>query len=485
MTGEQIKAIYDLGLEAVIDLVKSLFGLIEEQQRELGRLKERVKELEDRLAINSRNSSQPPSSDRFVKKTQSLRQPSGKKSGGQQGHPGRTLSCVETPDQVMVHQPPQCSSCGGPLSDAGSTLTPERRQVFDLPPLKLWVTEHRVAIKECRQCHQPTVGAFPESVPSGASYGVGVRSLMLYLNKQHFIPSWRTGEIVEDLFDQPVSEGTLQSAVEQCAEALAEIEEVIKRAIVQAPVGHFDETGMYVEGRRGWLHSASTEQLTHYGYHQRRGSVATDEIGILPQFTGRACHDGWSAYLTYPCQHALCNAHHLRELTFLDEQQQKPWAGQMKALLLEIKQQVDQAKEQGHRQLSSETQAAFSGRYDQIVSRGLEAEANEPAPVSGHRGRKKQSKAKNLLLRLSRYKEETLCFMKEFAVPFDNNLAERDLRMMKVQQKVSGCFRTTHGAKEFCRIRSYLSTMKKQGHNLLDALNSVFAGTPLVPASPG
>lgn len=485
MTREEIKAIYDLGPEAVIDLVERLFRLIEEQQRELAKLKERVKELEDRLALNSRNSSQPPSSDRFVKKTQSLRQSSGKTTGAQQGHPGRTLSFVDTPDRVMVHDPQQCSRCGGPLSGAWSELGPERRQVFDLPPVKLEVTEHRVSVKECPQCHEKTGGAFPASVPSGASYGAGVRSVVLYLNKQHFIPSGRTCEIVEDLFGQPVSEGTLATALDECAQALAEMEAVIKRAMAQARVGHFDETGMYVEGKRGWLHSASTQHWTHYGYHQKRGSEATQAIGILPAFTGRACHDGWSAYMTYPCQHALCNAHHLRELTFLQEQQQKPWAGEMKALLLEIKTAVDDAKRHGQTALPGQTQAAFSRRYDEIVSREVEADASESVPERGKRGRRKQSKSKNLLDRLSRYKEETLCFMTDFAVPFDNNLAERDLRMMKVQQKVSGCFRTQQGAKDFCRIRSYLSTMKKQGHNLLDALRSVFAGTPLVPASPG
>jgi len=295
MTREQIKAIYDLGPEAVIELVERL---IEEQQRELARLNERVKELEDRLALNSRNSSQPPSSDRFVKKTQSLRQRSGKKPGGQAGHPGRTLGFVDTPDRVLVHDPVTCARCGGPLAEARAGLSPERRQVFDLPPLKLEVTEHRVSEKECRQCQQTTRGAFPESVPSGASYGAGVRSFVLYLNHYHFIPSRRSCELFEDLFGQPLSEATLQSASECGAEALAEIEIVIKQAIVSAGVGHFDETGMYVEGRRGWLHVASTEQWTHYGYHQKRGSQATQEIGILPKFTGRACHDGLSAYMT-------------------------------------------------------------------------------------------------------------------------------------------------------------------------------------------
>jgi transposase len=484
MTREEIKAIYELGPEAVIDLVERLFRLIEEHQRELARLKERVKELEGRLASNSRNSSQPPSSDRFAKKTKSLRPPSAKPSGGQHGHPGRSLSYVETPDRVIVHEPLQCSSCGGSLSVAEASVGAERRQVFEVPPLKLEVTEHRVSVKECPHCHQTTVGDFPDSVPTGTSYGAGVRSLVTYFNTQHFIPSRRSCQIFEDLFAQPLSEGTLGAALEQCADGLAETEAVIKAAITKAPVANFDETGMYVEGKRGWLHSASTERLTHYAYDHKRGAEAMQRIGILPSFSGRACHDGLSAYLTYSCQHSLCNAHHLRELIFVHEQMGRGWALEMKELLVEIKADVDEAKRQGQSQLCQSRQTAFSQRYDDILSQGIEAEAKEPAPASGKRGRKKQSKSKNLLDRLSKYKQETLCFMNDFAVPFDNNLAERDLRMMKVQQKVSGCFRTEDGAKAFCRIRSYLSTMKKQGHHVLEALRSVFAGAPLVPASP-
>lgn len=485
MKREEIKAIYDLGPDAVIDLVERLFRLIEEQHLELETLKARVKELEDRLATNSRNSSKPPSSDGFAKQTKSLRQPSSKKSGAQTGHLGSTLSYLETPDHLVVHDPVRCATCGGSLVHVSASVCPERRQVFDVPPLKLEVTEHRVSRKACPQCDHHNVGTFPASVPTGTSYGEGVKSLALYLHKEHFIPSMRTCAIFEALFHQPLAEGTLATAVECCAQELGEVEEVIKQAVGQARVGHFDETGMHVAGQRGWLHSASTAHWTHYAYHEKRGSVATQEIGILPQFSGRACHDGFQAYLKYDCAHALCNAHHLRELSFLDEQLGRAWAHEMKALLLEIKQEVDAAKQRGQSELAGQREACFAQRYEEVLSKGFAAEAQEMAPESGKRGRKKQSKAKNLLDRLRKYKEETLCFMKDFAVPFDNNLAERDLRMMKVQQKVSGCFRTEQGARDFCRIRSYISTMKKQGHNVLEALRSVFAGAPLVPASPG
>lgn len=489
---DEIKAIYDLGPDAIIDLVERLFHLIEQQQTviqqqqtEIGSLTARVKELEDRLATNSRNSSKPPSSDGFSKQTRSLRQASSRKSGAQTGHKGKTLALLDTPDCQLIHHPVQCSRCGSSLLDATAQLCPERRQVFDLPPLRLQVIEHKVSLKQCPDCDQQNLGSFPQSVPSAASYGAGVKSLLVYLHKQHFIPSQRSCEIFANLFAQPLAQGTLQAAGEFCAEELQEIEELIKEGVRQAEVAHFDETGMYVEEQRGWLHTASTLQLTHYAYHQKRGCEATQEIGILPEFGGRACHDGLPSYMKYACSHALCNAHHLRELIFVDEQLGREWGKQMKELLLEIKGAVDEAKEQGEGELSPLKQADFIRRYQAILSGGLVVEAQEPQLPSGKRGRRKQSKAKNLLERLSRYEEETLAFMKDFAVPFDNNLAERDLRMMKVQQKVSGCFRSPQGARDFCRIRSYLSTMRKQGHNVLEALRSVFDGTPLVPSLPG
>lgn len=489
---DEITAIYDLGPQAVIDLVERLFHFIEQQQTliqqqqgQIDSLTARVKELEDQLATNSRNSSKPPSSDGFSKQTRSLRQASSNKSGAQTGHKGKTLAIVDTPDKQVIHHPLQCARCGGSLLEATAKLCSERRQLFELPPLRLQVFEHKVSLKQCPDCDWQNLGSFPQNLPTGASYGTGVKSLLVYLHKQHFIPSQRSCEIFANLFAQPLAQGTLQAAGEFCAQELQEIEELIKEGVRQAEVAHFDETGMYVQKQRGWLHTASTLKLTHYAYHEKRGSVATEEIGILPEFEGRACHDGFRSYMKYACRHALCNAHHLRELIFVEEQLGRQWGKQMKELLLEIKGAVDEAKEQGESKLSQLRQADFVRRYKEILSKGLAVESQEPSLGSGKRGRQKQSKAKNLLDRLLRYEEETLSFMKDFAVPFDNNLAERDLRMMKVQQKVSGCFRTKQGAVDFCRIRSYLSTMKKRGHNVLEALRSVFDGTPLIPALSG
>ena len=485
MTREEIKAVYDQGAEAVITLIEQLFTVIEQQQTQITQLTARVKELEDRLATNSRNSSKPPSSDGPAKQTRSLRQPSGKKSGGQPGHPGATLQQIDRPDRTIKHEPEQCGACGSSLREVGGELEPERRQVFDLPPLKLEVTEHRVLSKECPACGHHNLGAFPEAVACGASYGPGVKGLLTYLNQEHLLPTERSCQIVSDLFGQSISEGTLVASVNTCAAELVESLERIKQGVIKSEVAHFDETGIYLANKRGWLHTASTPLLTHYGCHDKRGSQATREIGILPKFVGRAIHDAFSPYFNYDCSHGLCNAHHLRELTFAHEQLKREWAGEMKQLLLKIKYAVDQAKADDKTALAPEEVADYEQRYRNLLKAGAAEEKKEAPPASGQRGPKKQNKSKNLLDRLERYQEETLAFMKDFAVPFDNNLAERDLRMMKVKQKVSGCFRTTTGAQAFCCIRSYISSMKKQGHNVITALKSVFSGNPLMPDVPG
>jgi transposase len=478
LTREEIGAVYDQGPEAVIALVEQLCA----QSAELGA---RVKELEDRLATTSRNSSKPPSSDGPAKQRRSLRQPATKKSGGQPGHPGTTLKQVAEPDQVLTHAPQQCASCGRVLTEVAGRLAEERRQVFELPPLKLVVTEHRVILKECPHCGRENIGVFPDGVTCGVSYGSGVKGLLVSLNQEHLVPSERSCQIFADWFGQPVSEGTLAAAVNLCAQGLAETEACIKQGVIDSEVAHFDETGMEVEGKRGWLHTASTPQLTHYAYHPKRGSTATEDIGILPEFGGRALHDAFSAYWQYDCEHGLCNAHHLRELTFVHEQMPRAWAGEMKQVLLDIKPAVDTAKAQTQTRLENDAIKEYEQRYAGVLQAGTEEENNHPPPATGRRGRKKQNKSKNLLDRLEKYQTETLAFMYDFAVPFDNNLAERDLRMMKVKQKLSGCFRTTPGARAFCRIRSYISTMKKQGHNVSAALKSVFLGTPQLPAVAG
>lgn len=482
LSREEIKAIYEQGPDAVIALVEEL-GTTFQQQVE--QLRAQVKELQDRLALTSRNSSKPPASNPPAQRTKSLRAPSGKEPGAQPGHPGTTLKASPTPDRVVVHEAATCHDCGQSLSEVVGWETAERRQVFDLPPLKLAVVEHRLREKVCPGCGTLNSGEFPAGVAPGVQYGPTIKSLAVYLVQYHLLPWQRSCDMLGDLFGQPLAAGTLASAINECADSLEKPEAEIKQAITLAPVANFDETGLYVAGRREWVHVASTPLLTHYGPHAKRGAEATHEIGILPAFTGRAIHDAWSPYFDYSCAHGLCNAHHLRELTFVHEQLGQAWAKEMKDLLVAIKAAVEQARERGATALSPAQQRRFAKTYEQRLTAGLEVPENRPPPPNGKRGRPKPSKAKNLLDRLAQRKGETLAFMYDFTVPFDNNQAERDLRMVKVQQKVSGCFRSSGGAKAFCRIRGYISTIKKQGRNVLAALSSIFAGQPLSPLPEG
>jgi len=478
LTDQDIFALYEAGPAAVLTLVRSLLARIEEQQAQMTTLSARVKHLEDQQAQNSRNSSKPPSSDLAKPAPKSLRKPSGRKPGGQPGHRGNTLKMVPVPDRVVEHAPSQCQSCRWCLDDVAATLG-ERRQVFDLPEPRLEVVEHQLVVKQCPCCGQLNRGIFPESITAPVQYGSRLKALAVYLIDFQLLPYHRTAEFFADVFSQSISSGTLHEAVRACNERLQETEAQIKQALRQSEVGHFDETGFYVSQSRRWLHVASTEELTHYAWHERRGHAATDEIGILPAFSGVAVHDGWSSYRRYDCVHGLCNAHHLRELCFIEERYEQDWAGKMTGLLLEIKQAVQAAKEVGLVSLSSWQRAVYRARYGSILAEGFAANPPPASDGKKRRGRKKQSKAKNLLDRLARDRDGVLRFMEDFRVPFDNNQAERDLRMMKVQQKISGCFRSGEGASYFCRMRSYLSTMRKQGHRMLYALERAFSGDPI------
>jgi transposase len=482
MKREEFRTVYDSGFEATFALVQSL-------SHNIDALTARVHQLEDRLAKNSRNSSKPPSSDDPAKpKPKSLRRSSAKKPGGQKGHPGSTLSLVKDPHHVVVHSPEECEGCGESLSEVEFASSYERRQVVDVPPLLgLEVTEHRLQRKRCAGCGRSTEAAFPleASTREVVGYGPRIKALMAYLVEYQLLPYERAGELLEDLFGEPApGAGTLYSTVERCFEGLEETEEAIKEGLLggaAAVVGGFDETGLRVEGKGMWVHVASTDELTHYAVHEKRGVEATKEIGILPFFKGVAMHDGLSSYRQYEqCAHALCNAHHLRELRFIKEEHEQQWAGRMGALLLEIEEADREEAASGGTRLEPERVEEFERRYQRLLEAGLAA--NPPPERTGKRGRPKQGKGKNLVDRLSKYRREVLRFMHDFRVPFDNNQAERDLRMVKVRQKISGGFRTRRGAQMFCRIRGYISTMRKQGENVLAALESVFMGEPFVPS---
>jgi len=469
-TVDQLDAIYDSGKEVTVDFIKILIDKI-------NHLEARVRELEEQISKDSHNSNKPPSSD-GMKKIPKARKPTGRKPGGQKGHEGKTLKMVAKPDKVKVHKVECCGSCSNSLKDKQATGY-DRRQVFDTPPIKVEVIEHRAEIKECDRCGAVTVAEFPEDVTHKVQYGPRLKANALYIKNYALLSYDRAAELFEDLFGVALSAGTLVNIDWDAGERLEEVNERIKEQIISSAIVHFDETGMRISGKLNWLHVAGTEVLTYYIPHPKRGSIAFDEIGILPYFEGRAIHDGWSSYFNYSCEHGLCNAHHLRELTAAHEQYEQPWAQQMIDFLLEVKNKREKSK---GKRFAAKMFQGFEQRYRRILEMGMEANP-PPAEKSGKkkRGRKKKSKVRNLLERLQQYEKATLAFMYDFSVPFDNNLGERDIRMMKVQQKISGTFRSFEGALSFCRIRSYISTAKKQGLNVISCLQDIFTGKQLLP----
>lgn len=475
---------YDQGREAVLELFDQLF-------EQLVALAARVEELERQRSTDSHNSSKPPSSDPPGShpspspgtriRTKSLRTPSGKKPGGQRGHPGSTLKMTAKPDRVEMYAPEACARCAKRL-DTAPVVGVERRQVIELPKVLFEVTEYQAESRRC-SCGEVTSGTFPECVTAPVQYGPRLRSVAVYLSQYQLVPMERVSEALSDVFGcESFSEGTLDQALDACSEGLAAVEEQIEEGLRQAEVVHFDETGLEVRGKLHWLHVACTETLTHYGWAAQRGPAGADRHGILPQFKGIGVHDGLETYWGYSWEHALCNIHHLRELVEVEEHDKQPWATKMQALLREMKASVDTAKARGEAKLQDEVLAALEARYGRLLAEGF---AMNPPPERSPktRGRPKRGRVLALLDRLSIHRSATLRFLNDFKVPFDNNLAERDIRMAKVKQKVSGCFRADNGADRFCRIRGYISTMRKQHQSILACLESVFLGNPTMPAT--
>jgi transposase len=494
MSEAEILAVYDQGPQAVVTKVTTALAqinaLVERVEQltplvaQVEALKAEVEELKGKARKNSRNSSKPPSSDGFGKRTKSLRGKSEKPSGGQPEHPGSTLEWQEADLEIEHHAVTTCSGCGASLSKvaAESTLC---RQVFDIAPVQLVTVEHQSEIKQCPSCGCETIGSFPPEARNVVQYGPRLRAIMVYLMEGQLLPSARSCDVLKDLLGVRVSEATLYNVREQCYEQLEAVEQQIQAQVVSAEVVHFDETGLRVNGCLWWLHVASTSGMTYYFVHPKRGHLAMDEMGVLLNFKGNALHDGWKSYLAYLCQHFLCNAHHLRELRFILERYGQPWAYQMSLLLSTILDLVDGAKAKGRTALRPHQLKLLTARYAAILDQGFAANPLPVCPPDApkKRGRVKRPPPLNLLERLKSKEASVLGFMRDFSIPFDNNQAERDLRMMKLKQKISGCFRTEDGARMFCRIRGYFSTLRKQKVNLLDALVGVFSGspTPLTP----
>ena len=461
-----------LNREQLIDIILELREVIQKQEA-------RIQALEDQIAKNSGNSGKPPSSDGLKKKRRRLREKSKRSVGGQKGHKGKTLQMVSEPDHVVHHALRECPHCETNVSDV-SVERIEKRQVFDVPDVRLEVTEHQGEVKICPCCEAQIKAEFPQSVRCAVQYGNRIQAQATYLTMYQLLPLKRTCELFEDFYGHAPSEAFLVSAIDQTHEQIQPTLDTIYAQLVEADVLHNDETGMRVEGKLQWLHVSSTEQLTYYAVHGKRGQKAMRAIGILPQFNGVSIHDGWASYFQFDnCFHALCNAHHLRELRFVEEQYQQTWASEMAQLLRDAKYDVATCMNDA---LAPTRIREYHQRYERILQQGFVANPPPETLPPTKRGRKKQSTPKNLLDRLQKYQQETLAFISDLRIPFDNNLAERDVRMMKVKQKISGTFRTQHGAEMFCDIRSYISTVRKQGQSVIHALYQALIGQPFIPA---
>jgi transposase len=468
LTREEFHKIYEQGEEATYALFMSLVR--------------RIEALEQRLGINSTNSSKPPSSDGLAKpnpKPKSLRERTGKKTGGQEGHTGTTLSPKENPDVIIIHELERCSCCGCDLSrETGMVI--QKRQVADLPKIVLQYTEHRIVEKECPHCHQKNQGEIPKGIDDSAvQYGPRVLALLVYLSVEQFLSYERIVETCEAMFGFRPSEGTVHKALNTCHEELTLFEEEVKAKLKEAEVLHCDETGIRMGGKTGWLHVASTKDLTYYHVDEKRGKEAFDRIGLLSGYGGTAIHDCLSSYFQYDISHGLCNAHILRELKYVLEEMGQSWALEMSNLL-----KAGLSKKERSGIPEAEEYAEYEQSYMKILSEGKERQPPASPKREGQKGREAKSKSLNLIERMERHRESLLAYLREEEVPFTNNQAERDIRMTKVKMKVSGGFRTKEGACMFARIRAAISTMQKQGRKIFDSLQSVFMSIPLHLSSP-
>lgn len=487
--------------ERIAELEAMLAALVEQNERLLAdneRLAARVAKLERELGRHSQNSGKPPSSDTVTQRQEQQEQRlsraerrrrarakakellEGKEQpkrrpGKQPGEPGARLEFVDDPDAVIEHRPERCDGCGGDLGDA-EVCGEERRQVFDLPRRRLEVTEHRAATCRC-SCGATTKASFPAPARATTCYGPLVRALGCYLICRQHLPVARAAELLADALGAPVSTGWLAGITAEAASGLRGFLDELRAQLIAADVLHADETGARISGARWWFHVAATDLLTLLDCHDRRGVEAFEDMAVLAFFSGIVVHDGWRPYWAVgAAEHALCCAHLLRDLASVAQlDAQAPWADAMADLLVEAKQAVEAAGAEGltRRQLRS-----LRARYTRILNIGYAA---NPEPASGRKRNAVERESWNLLRRLDAQRAEVQRHWTNPAVSFDNNQAERDVRMIKLQQKISGCFRTVAGARAFCAVRSYLQTAAKHGVGQLDALTQLFNGNPWMP----
>jgi transposase len=440
-------------------------------------LEARLADLEERVRRTPRNSSMPPSQEGFSKPpaaNRATRRADKRRQGKQPGQEGRHLAQVADPTEVVVHEPIACPDCGADLSSA-EVVGEDVRQVFEVE-IRRHVTEHRMQRRRCT-CGCEAVAEAPQEATAPACYGTGIRALSCYLAVFQHIPYDRMAQFFADVLGLPVSTGALVQMVQEGGGRLGFFSDVVRDLLKEAPAVHFDETGARVTGRLHWVHVASTALVTLIECHERRGTVAMDAMGVIAKMTGVAVHDGWKPYRAYDVVHALCNAHHIRELDNIGVVWDQGWANEMIDLLVEARDAVEKAKSEGKDRLDPSVLHSIRVRYGTLVNKGWAA---NPAPEVGKRSGYTK-KAANLLARLDGQRHDVLRFTTDFTVGFTNNQAERDVRMVKVQQKVSGSWRSIEGARAYCAIRSYISTMKKQDADVLGGLRQLFDGHAWLP----
>lgn len=425
----------------------------------------RIEELESLLKKNSRNSSKPPSSDGLKKKIKNNRQKSNRKAGAQPGHTGNGLSPMEKVDEEIFCPVNSRCECGEEMSKK-KVVRIEKHQVIDTPGKLIHVKEYLVEVKQCK-CGKEHKGQC--NYDYRVQYGEGIKSLLVYLNQYQLLPTERIQEMMKDIFTLSVSDGLIFSSTESCFNNLTDTIVTIKQGLIESELIHNDETGVRSEGKTQWVHSASNQEFTHFAIHNKRGNEAMDEIGILPKFKGTSIHDRWASYDKYNCTHALCNAHLLRDLKFVHEEMNRPWAEEMIQLL----QAGNERKKEGI--LTNHWITCAVNKMDALIKKAQRKEPKEKIE-KGKRGKRAKNKSLRLLHVFRDKKEQILLFLKNKAIPFDNNLAERDLRMIKLKQKISGCFRSKHGAEIFCTIRSYISTIRKQDYPVWEAIKQALIG---------
>jgi len=466
------------------EIAATILMKLAQLEEDLIKANSEIKRLKEIISKDSTNSSKPPSTDnKLTQKSNNKKTASKKRRGGQQGHKGRTLKMVANPDNIVILEASVCR-CGHHLGDVAVSKV-IKRQSFDLPKIKMVVTEFEQHTKVCPCCSFVNTTAFPKNITTTTQYGDNLKSFIAYCNTYQMIPYDRISEMIEDLTSHRVSNGTLYNTLNSYYDKLEVYEEAIKALARKEKVLNCDETGVNVKGDLHWMHTVSSSVMTYYLLHKKRGTIAMDVMEILPQYKGIAVHDHWSPYNKYSCSHSFCNAHHLRELNFITQSEKVLWSENMHTLLCRMNQEVAKAKARDKENFSKDKIEQFGHYYDSICN-GAMVYYPPPEKVSKKtKGRTAQAKGKNLLDRFVKHKDEVLRFSTNFSVPFTNNLAERDLRMIKVKEKISGTFASFKGGEIFARIRGYISTVKKNNRPVLEELNNVLRGEAYIPAECG